>query len=213
MTSPGDGWVVREVRDPSNPDWTSWRAIYYESFPRNERMSEAHFEGVFERMAVGEADNSHLLVMVPSSAPGQVVAMAYCTLVPDADAGFLWYLATHRDSRNQGVGARLYAHLLSTLRKDGAKALLFEVEIPDVSRQHSLAAGEFAERRIAWYRRQGAQLLGGVRYFQKVDTPVPATEMHVMVHPFVAVTAVEAYALARRVFGNAIQPTGPLTVN
>jgi hypothetical protein len=94
-----------------------------------------------------------------------------------------------------------------------AQVLLFEVEIPEKAHVAEGSGEEFAARRINWYRRQGARVLGGVRYFQSVDRPLPPVEMHIMAHPLEPMSAAAIFDLALELFGEAITPVGVPTLD
>ena len=94
-------------------------------------------------------------------------------------------------------------------------AVLIEVERPDLA--HTEVERVLAERRIAFYRRQGARLLEGVHYVQSVGLHQPPLSMHVMLHPLQSLDAETAFCLARAVFGGAaggesITRVGPLSL-
>lgn len=134
------------------------------------------------------------------------LGIAYFETDPELRAGFLWYLALRAGDRGRGLGATLYRHLANQCRDAGMQLLIFEVEIPE---QESLT---WAERRIAWYRRQGAQLLGGIRYLQSVDTGGDPVEMHLMAHLFAPATPNEVFEVASGLFGDALERIGPLSL-
>ncbi len=205
MTADREGVVIREIVTASDTAWEGWKEVYLASFPEQERMSEAFFLRFFARKEIGEATQSHMLVMTPEAAAGQVLGLGFYEVSPVLATGFLWYLATPPVHRGRGLGARLYAELVGRLRAEKARLLLFEVEIPEVAAQESAEAAEFARRRIEWYRRLGAQVLCGVEYFQTVDGPAAPVPMHVMAHRFEPMTAEEVYELAAQFFGTAIQ--------
>ena len=62
--------------------------------------------------------------------------------------------------------------------------------------------GEWAARRIAWYRRQGAGTLQGIRYVQSVDTTDEVTEMHLMADLIGTVSTEAVLEKARKLFGD-----------
>ena len=97
--------------------------------------------------------------------------------------GYLWYLAVRAEERGQGIGERLYRHILDILDKQGAPALMYEVELPEEAReQGGEDAEQTARRRIAWYRRLNAQCLHGVHYNCGTDWQIPIP-MQPMLHP------------------------------
>ena len=206
------GLAIREIESAEDPAWEGWKSIYLDSFPPNERMTEEFFRGVLEQKAAGSASEAHMLALAPGDAPERVIGLAYYEVDADLRASFLWYMATRRGERNRGYGSVLYSDVVRRLKREGVAILLFEVDIPERARREEAELGALAERRIGWYRRQGALLLGGVQYFQTVDAPVAPTEMHVMAHPLVPMTPEQVLAAASRMFGRAIKQTGPPTL-
>jgi hypothetical protein len=204
--------IIREIDSVQDPAWEGWKSIYYDSFPENERMTEAYLLRVLEKKAAGSAPDSHMLAMLPRNEREHVTGLAYYEADQELRAGFLWYLAMRQGHRSRGYGAIFYSDLLRRLKAGDATILLFEVEIPELAREEGAERGEMAERRIGWYRRQGALLLDGVQYFQSVDAPVDPTEMYVMAHPFVPMTAEQVFAVASNLFDDAIKQTGPLAL-
>lgn len=75
------------------------------------------------------------------------------------------------------------------------RALVWEVESPE--HFEDTARREMAERRIGFYRRQGALMLAGTHYMQKLPHQ-PAVPLHVMVRPIEPVTPQEVFGLAQR---------------
>lgn len=204
--------TIREIETAQDNAWEDWRRIYYDSFPENERMTDDYLVGVLERKATGDKPDTHILVMTPDEELEQVVGMAYYDFERESKAGYLWYLATIQSQRGQGYGAVFYSDLLRRMQADGATLLLFEVEIPELARQESPEQGELAERRINWYRRQGALVLGGIQYFQGVDAPIAPVEMHIMAHPFAPMDADQVFAVASKLFEDDIRQIGPLSL-
>lgn len=212
MLNTNDNLTLHEVLSIQDPAWESWQAIYYESFPKNERMTERFFLRRLKKKAAGRARNDHFLVMSEQDVPHRILGIAYFQVLRKLKAGYLWYLATRTGHRGQGLGAALYGDILRRVRDTKANILIFEVEQPELMAKRGAEHRELAVRRIEWYRRQGACFLGGVRYLQKVDAPVAPTEMHVMAHPIVPMTPKEVFKIAVKLFKKDIRKTGPLTL-
>jgi GNAT superfamily N-acetyltransferase len=200
--------VYHEIDAVSDPDWEAWKAIYADSFPEPERMSEAYFLAVFAEKGRAAARNKHALSM-RAGADGQVVGIAYYEVAHSVSTAYLWYLAIHRDYRGHGFGSRAYLDLCRQMANERMDLLMFEVEIPQLTSEGPDAV-RLAEKRIAWYGGLGAKLLEGVEYFQSVDTGAPPTQMYLMAHPFKAMTADEVYERAEVIFEGALQRTGEL---
>ncbi|MCS6776920.1 MAG: GNAT family N-acetyltransferase [Chloroherpetonaceae bacterium] len=204
---PGEPLVVHEIHSEQDPLWPQWQAIYRESFPDHERMSEAFFTEKLRAHSTGPARDFHLLAM--ASPAGEVAGIACYELRRLSRAGVLWYLATRAHQRNRGYGAMLYAEITRRLRSAGASALFLEVEIPEIVAAQGEDRAQWAARRIAWYQRQGALLLTGIHYLQHVDQPFPPVPMHLMVHPLEPLDASRACAMAADLFGSALTQIGP----
>jgi ribosomal protein S18 acetylase RimI-like enzyme len=201
-------FAYHEIASTSDPDWEAWKAIYADSFPEAERMSEDYFLRVFTQKAQGGDRNKHALSM-RTGTEGRVLGMAYYEIVDSVATAYLWYLAIRYDYRGQGLGSRAYSELCRRMTEDRLDLLLFEVEIPEPTLEGP-AVARVAEKRIAWYRGMGARVVEGVEYFQSVDTGAPPTQMYLMAHPFKPMGAEEVYERAKVIFEEALQQTGEL---
>ncbi|HVK02857.1 MAG TPA: GNAT family N-acetyltransferase [Armatimonadaceae bacterium] len=191
--------------------------VYHESFPLHEQMSVPFW---FETVLSLPLPDTHLLAVVDDETDGATVGMVFYQTVAGAGGdnappvALLWYLCTRGDRRGAGLGAAAYQTLVRTLFANGIAALVFEVEIPEEAgaQEHGGEAAEMARRRIAWYRRNGARVLEGVRYLQSVDNGSEPTPMHLMVHTPAPVTPDEAYALACAATGEEIERVSELSL-
>jgi ribosomal protein S18 acetylase RimI-like enzyme len=198
-----------EITTLNDPYFPAFMDIYQESFPLSEQMRFSWWLALLRKKEADPDAGGRLLVLIEEEV---VVAMAYYE-EGDADApAYLWYLATRPDARGKGTGARLYQEILARVEGAGSPALLFEVETPAEAALLSVEAADFARRRIEWYRRLGAKLLGGIHYEQSVGWQ-PALEMHIMVHAFQEVDPGSAFACAKAVLGEEIQEIGELTLS
>lgn len=185
--------------------YDDWLDLYQESFPVNEQMLVSAFNRILRGKMAGEASGDHLAAVLDEE--NRFAAMAYFEQMPQSEAAALWYLAVDPDRRGQGLGAAVYAELRSLLQagQPGIRALLYEVQDPN----HCDSPEETrdAHRRIAFYKRCGAHLLGGIEYSQSVgwQPPVP---MLIMAHPFVPMTADQVGEIAQQVFGESLKQVG-----
>jgi hypothetical protein len=202
-----------EITGPTDPRWPEWKAIYDVSFDVSERVSDAYLHKLLAEITGGTSGNSCFTWMEADDFPGSVAAISLHTVHPAPDVVCLWYLATRANLRSLGLGPAMYAELLRRCAMANARMMLFEVEIPEVAGLRGEKDGEFARRRISWYRRQGAKLLGGVHYVQTVDTGQPPTEMHLMAHNLNPVSPPDVYRAAKEVYGGALKQTGNLTLS
>lgn len=183
--------------------------VYQASFPLHEQMSPAFWYGVPrpESMFTWYA-------IVGGEDPGQVIGMLLWSAKASSSSGkvaFLWYICLSSLHRGTGFGTEAYRMLLDRVFQAGCPMMVFEVEMPEIAGAPGSDERILAQRRIDWYRRQGAKVLSGVRYFQKVDNGSPPTQMHIMVHEFVGVCDPEsAYRAACEALDEEIEVLGGL---
>jgi ribosomal protein S18 acetylase RimI-like enzyme len=186
-----------EITAATDPLFLEWLDLYETAFPPAERLLVSTLLKMLTEEAGAGEHRKHFVAM--QSAAGGVVGMMLYSTDPEQRAAVLWYLAIKRSKRCQGLGTVAYGELLKRLDPASYDALLFEVEIPRRTN------AEEARRRIEFYRRQGAFLLEGIRYLQFVGWHYPPTPMHIMVQPLHPLDWDQAFALAKKVFGDAIQ--------
>jgi ribosomal protein S18 acetylase RimI-like enzyme len=189
---------IVNVTSTEAPLWPQWLAIYHESFPPEERMSLGWLQ---EQVEAGGRGEDALVLIAGLDHDAQARAIAAYEHYPRQGAAALWYLAVQEHLRGHGLGQQIYAYVRSALAKENPRFLFYEVEIPGLRDD----PGDHARRRIAWYRRLGALQLHGIRYTQQVDTVDTPLPMHLLVHPYQAVTAEEVYESLRGVLGDALQ--------
>jgi GNAT superfamily N-acetyltransferase len=185
-----------ELTNPADPLSLAWLDLWETAFPPNERMLVSFYIGLLAAKGRGEQGQYHPLAV--ASAEGQLLGMAFYKDDPGIGIACLWYLATVPAARNHGLGAWTYREILRRIRATGLRAMVFEVEIPAEARSAEAAA--LAERRIGFYRRQGARMLQAIEYWQDVGPHQPRTPMHVMVHPLQEMSAEEAFAMVRGLY-------------
>jgi ribosomal protein S18 acetylase RimI-like enzyme len=186
----------REVTSSADPAYSEWKRIYLASFPEEERMSLAYFDGILSN----EAADSHMVVQMYQD---KVTGIAYYESKSEVGACYLWYIAIDSEQRAHGLGTRFYEEIVHRADRDSAKLLIFEVEIPQTD-------SDEAAIRIGWYRRLGAYLLTGIHYVQTVDSGDAPIPMYLMVHPVTLITPEDAFQTASALFEDAVHQTGPL---
>jgi GNAT superfamily N-acetyltransferase len=197
---------IVEITRLDDPFLLPWLNLYETSFPPIEKvLVSSHLELLRDKTA-GYRENDFLLAALDES--GQLSAIARYQQIPDGALAILWYLAAWPAVRNQGIGGKLYDHILDRVNAAGYKALLLEVEIPELAETDELR--RLAQRRLGFYRRHGACLLGGIRFLQKVGWHQPAIPMHILVHPLQPVAAGEAFEMARAYYAEAVEQVGSL---
>lgn len=202
--------TIREIKDSDDLAWPTWVELYLSCFPDDERIAVEYYLDLFAGMSRGTLAHEQVLILEQvAEEPGlrEGVGMAFIEFKPELALSFLWYIATKPGIRNQGYGAVLYDYIVQTSRKQQAKLMLIEVEIPDMADEPVNAA-----RRVNWYKRMGAHLLQGVRYFQVIGPHIPPKEMWLMVHLFEDLDARKVFALVKACFGEYISQQGDLVL-
>lgn len=194
----------RELLGIDDPLLPEWLALYETSFPANERVLCAAFLRLLRAHAAGEQEHEHLLAALCDT---QFAGLADYATRPQSGGAYLVYLATVPALRGKGMGAEMYAEIVRRVMAEdpGNKGIVIEVESPD---EPSTEDPEMARRRIGFYKRQGARVLGGVEYRQQVQGQ-RAIRMCVMVHPLVEMSPLQGLTFARDVLGG-VRPLGPL---
>jgi ribosomal protein S18 acetylase RimI-like enzyme len=194
---------IVEIASLSDPLFPAWLDLFELSFPTAERVLVSTF---LRALAAPSAPASHTL-LAGVGPEGDLVGMADYQIFPAQRVAYLWYLAVQPDRRGAGTGSDIYRAVLARLPSEVC-ALLLEVEkpllVPDASERR------LAARRIAFYRRLGAQILEGIHYLQSVGPHQPPLPMHLMVHLRAPFGPEQAYAAAREICGEPIQRTGTL---
>lgn len=189
--------IYHDLLSLDDPLYDEYLDLYQLSFPLNEQELVSGHNRILRASMRGEVTVHRLMTVLTSG--GEPVGMVRYQLAQDV--GVLWYLAVSRNDRGAGIGSEVYAEVVRRVRKEipHASALVYEVERPE-----SADDGEMAGRRIRFYQRNGGFVLTGVAYTQSVgwQAPIP---MHLMVHPFRAMTAAEAVGICQAVFGETVQ--------
>jgi GNAT superfamily N-acetyltransferase len=193
--------TYHEIVNLDDPRYDDYLDLYQKSFPLGEQGLVSEHNRLLRARMRGEDVRDHLLVAVAGD--GATVAMARYMLAANETAGALWYLAVQPGLRGAGIGAAVYAEVIRRIRAEApaAAAVIFEVESPEHAENAEEA--ETSARRIRFYQRSGARLLGGVRYTQSVGWQ-PPMEMSLMVHPLETLDAAAAYRICSAVFGDSL---------
>lgn len=182
-----------------------WLELYETAFPASERVLVANILDILKRKEQGEQTEEHLLSVLDTNA--DPIGMAMYSLQPGSEAAFLWYMAVNPTIRNRGIGSVIYQEVREKILTNGPISLVFEVEIPEGQNSR------IAQRRIDFYRRQGAQLLGGIRYMQQVGYHQDPIPMHLMVHGAHSIDSQLAFELAKSVLGESLEQSGELCLD
>jgi len=196
-----------EIVSLSDSLYDPWLDLYQTAFPLNEQMLVSAHNKILRDKGDGLHPDQHFLAALDTQQ--KLLAMARYDLMRECQAAILWYLAVRTDERSQGIGGQVYQYIMQHARREypSLRALTYEVEDPDVTQER-----EWALRRIAFYQRNGARLLEGIHYDQAVGWQPPVS-MKIMVHPYEEMNAEQAFILAKRVYGDALQKVGPLILD
>lgn len=158
-----------QINDTKHAGLAAALEIDVDAFPANERfpvelLKEEIDKGV-EQLYLGYQEN-------------EVVFMALLWPLKDTEFILLGDMATKKSHRGQGIGTAFLNKIRQDLREKN-KFILLEVENPDRGSER-----EEKGRRVAFYRRVGAQVMQGVRYvLPPLDGSSISTEMLLMVFP------------------------------
>lgn len=197
-----------EITDLNDPLLLPWLDLYEKAFPPNERILVSGHLRVLKARAAGMPTDEHILAALDEG--GELVGMAR-VMIRANEVAYLWYIAILPSRRGQGLGAAFYREIIRRAEGANCPALIFEVEIPEraIDQMHR----QTALRRIGFYRRLGAKVLGGIHYLQSVGPHQPPTPMHIMAHTFRPMDAKEVFVLAQALFDDAVQPVGTLMLD
>ncbi|MBN2392278.1 MAG: GNAT family N-acetyltransferase [Anaerolineae bacterium] len=198
---------ITEITHPDDDLLLPWLDLYETAFPPAERMLVSFYLRLLREKRDGLHQHHHLLAV---QREGVFVGLAHYVLVTEHQLAWLWMFAVTPEARNQGLGTTIYGDVVRRL-PSSIIAMLLEVERPDLA--HTEAERELAERRIAFYRRQGARLLEGIHYVQSVGPHQPPLPMHVIFHPVQPLDADAAFELANALLGDTITRTGTLSLS
>ena len=194
-----------EITDPNEDPFLHWLDLFEISFPANEKLLFSTLLKILKSKGQGEAAGMRMIAIQDEE--GRTVGMTLYQLLPEKSLATLWYLATDPSERSRGLGGKIYEQLISGLDPSLYKALILEVEIPG-----EIHSSPDADRRIRFYKRNGAYLLRGIHYLQDIGWHQPQTPMHLMVHPLQPLTPEQVFQLAQSAFGDLIHQTGPLSL-
>jgi len=196
VTVSHEALTLTELTSRSDDLLLPWLDLYETAFPPPLKMLVSSLLNILRDKERGIPGSKTLLAALDGQS---LVGLAAYDLLALADYAVcsLWYLAVTPEARNHGVGAWLYHAVLARV---SSPVMLIEVEMPEEAAD--MTQRQFAERRIAFYRRQGARRLLGVRYLQTVGPHQPLTPMFLMWHARCPFSPEEAFHIARSIFGS-----------
>ncbi len=197
---------LQEITRLDDPLLLPWLELYETAFLPEVRILVADYIRILQNKACGRNDADHLVAALDEK--GEFVGLAHYADWPDLNIATAWYLAVVADRRNQGIGMSIHDQMAHRVEQEGRRAFIFEVEIPEDITDPDYR--EFIVRKIARYRRHGARMLRGISYIMHLGEHQPEMPMDIMVHPFSPMTAEEAFALVKGVFGEQVMQVGEL---
>lgn len=179
--------------------------LYELTFPPEERFLVGELVRLWQDPA--RRPLHHWLALIES---GQRLAgLGLWQSLPESSTAYLWYLAVQPELRGGGLGAALYQSILHSAL-ESHRLLVFEVEMPELAPE---AAGRrLRERRIEFYRRQGARALGGVHYLETVGAHLPPVPMMLMAQGREPLAPQEVFNAGKALFADLLTQTGELTL-
>jgi len=168
-----------ELTSVDSPEYNQAIEIYEEAFPLAERQPVSVIRhrissGLYQAY-VGRLEET-----------GEVVSLAFLWPFKDSNFILLDYLAVKKSIRGQNVGSAYLASMIQVLNPQ-QKYLLIEVDNPKFAPDESEAT-----RRIAFYQRNGAQLMKDLRYLLPPAQGNEPTEMMLMIFPNYKTPQIEA---------------------
>jgi len=160
---------LHEVTDPDNRLAQEAFALYERSFSFEERLT---LDEIAEAMRSGANSNSpsdrisHFWVWTDLEV---VVGVGIFQYMPALRLGYMDYLVVRPERRGHGYGSTFFQAILAQLARDASElktaaplGLCFEVERPETAL--TPVDRELRERRIHFYERNGAFLIGQVDF-------------------------------------------------
>ena len=143
------------------------RAIYEESFPPAERVPFANL--------LASLASPTVCGWAATDADG-MIGFAFAMTLEETGVEFLTYLAVAPTRRGRGVGGALLQTVIESLRARGdTEGLLWEVESDDADEGFAAAERAQRQRRIAFYRRHGAEVVPIAAGYQAPNLAGPGT--------------------------------------
>jgi GNAT superfamily N-acetyltransferase len=173
---------IRSVTDLDTPVGQQVIRIYEQSFPDAERDPLEDIAASL-RNADPDVEVTHLRALVEQD---EVVGFTLFASYKDYYLGYLKFIAVRADIRGKGYGPLLLQDAIQQLRADGRRAtgwpylgLVLEVERPETA--ESEEDRQLRERRIQFYRRNGALMFDDVDYVAPPVAPgQPSLPFHLM---------------------------------
>lgn len=180
-----------EVNNENSKEFEEIMQIYEETFPVEERNPRASIERALKEKRKKRFKKlglfSHLIGM---KFKNQMIGLSYFNYFSGPSLGFLGYIGITPKFQGQGFGKKLLNQIIETIREDakeigekepiGLAAEVEKEEQPDITRE----VREARNRRIGFFRSQGAKIIEGVDYFQpSLTEDQPTIPLWLMIIP------------------------------
>jgi GNAT superfamily N-acetyltransferase len=202
---------IRELDRPESDLTRQALAIYEAAFPVEEREDIPDLAEAIRRQAVAPVSADYVHHFWAAVQRDTVCGFARFTYFADTRLAFMAYMAIRAEARGQGLGSQLFRRVVDQVTRDAiamggppALGLCWEVERP----RDAATSGErnLRERRIRFYLRLGAQLIGQVDFQAPPLRPgLPAIPYHLMFQassPATALTRPLLVAVIETVLGH-----------
>jgi GNAT superfamily N-acetyltransferase len=188
---------LHEIENLNDPQLIPWLDLYQTAFPLTEQIKVSVLIETLQRASLG-LKSSHIFWIEAEYGNKTGFAGLIWYEIEEKNVVFLWYLAIHEEMRDKGIGSLSYQKILTHLREQGIRVLVFEIEHPEDPK----AEPELALRRRNFYQRNGARCAVNVHYMQSIGWQ-PSVRMWLMAHSLDAsVTKSEMESALWDVFGS-----------
>lgn len=155
---------------PTPGDIAQIRTVYETNFPPVMRKP---FRELVDGSRTGDVI---LLVAREGDPPARIVGIATLAELPHTSSFYLGFLATDQMLHNQGIGGKLFDHMVEWVAGvDRSKnAIVWEVEAPEAEPDH------IHNRRIRFYERHGARVVGMAHTYRMPDDKGGVIPMRLM---------------------------------
>ncbi len=201
-----------EMDGLGDPRLADWLCLYELTFPPEERLLAGELVRLLQNP---ESCQTHTMLALMDGEQS-LAGLGLWQSLPRLSTAYLWYLAIQPGLRSGGLGSALYQAIArGALHPRNSRVaqhhlLIFEVEMPEEAPDE--AGRRLRERRIAFYRRNGARMLKGVHYLETVGPHLPPVPMHLMAQADGPLAPAEVFTAGKGLFGDLLNQTGELSL-
>jgi GNAT superfamily N-acetyltransferase len=194
-----------EMDGLGDPRLADWLCLYELTFPPEERLLAGELLRLLQNPAFCQIH--HMLALLDGDQ--RLAGLGLWQSQPRLSSAYLWYLAIQPGLRSGGLGSALYQAIVRSALTQH-HLLIFEVEMPEEAPDE--ASRQLRERRIGFYRRNGARMLTGVHYLETVGPHLPPVPMHLMAQANGPLAPAEVFTAGKGLFGDLLNQTGELSL-